>query len=401
MKLVKVCFKVIELGVKFEFDTRDVFVHYSLAIKNIIIGRSMTRYMIVRALCYLLALLAYPYTTTATPSNPHNAESTESTENGFVPATVLERDRILYPTQALSYRRGGMVAITYMVDKNGNAFAPFVTHSSDSVFEGPALKAVLKTKHRPATLNGQRIESLCGINIKFMLAGQDEVVSKNFYREFMRATRELDKPAPKQARLRSNIHAMEKSSPLTPHALWKLHYIKFAYAKEFESQTEQLDALQKMLLFEDFSGDEAKLANDDERATLQRAIFSIEAQRMRLPEALSAYNQLTKFTDNIPESIEETRTRILQTLASNSGILSPIHIKERGYDFLKAPAPKKKFNFQIEQGSMSTVKLRCEKKYVELDISPNLEYRVPDSWGECQLQIIGEPETSGSILFFD
>jgi len=39
------------------------------------------------------------------------------------------------------------------------------------------------------------------------------------------------------------------------------------------------------------------------------------------------------------------------------------------------------------------LKLRCTKKFKQLDFVPEAEYQIPKSWGLCKVQVIGDPGT--------
>ena len=59
-----------------------------------------------------------------------------------------------------------------------------------------------------------------------------------------------------------------------------------------------------------------------------------------------------------------------------------------------------KNQFQLDDliGFVAELKLRCEREYVFFDFDPDLRYSVSDDAGECTLQVIGDPETTFTLV---
>ena len=51
------------------------------------------------------------------------------------------------------------------------------------------------------------------------------------------------------------------------------------------------------------------------------------------------------------------------------------------------------FYFDRVEGELEELKLRCQGAYRVFPYQEDATYAIPESWGECDLQVIGSPET--------
>ncbi len=54
--------------------------------------------------------------------------------------------------------------------------------------------------------------------------------------------------------------------------------------------------------------------------------------------------------------------------------------------------------FDQIKGKFEKLKLRCSRKFKELKFVADAEYKIPEKWGVCQLQIIGDKGSEGRII---
>ena len=54
---------------------------------------------------------------------------------------------------------------------------------------------------------------------------------------------------------------------------------------------------------------------------------------------------------------------------------------------------KSVFYFDRVEGELEELKLRCQGAYRVFPYQEDATYAIPESWGECDLQVIGSPET--------
>lgn len=51
-------------------------------------------------------------------------------------------------------------------------------------------------------------------------------------------------------------------------------------------------------------------------------------------------------------------------------------------------------------GEMAEIKLRCDKKYVFFHYYPEISYRTPQEYGDCQMELVGNPGTRFNLIQF-
>ena len=67
-------------------------------------------------------------------------------------------------------------------------------------------------------------------------------------------------------------------------------------------------------------------------------------------------------------------------------------------DNIKVPLMKSSFTFDNVEGKLKQIKLRCEAKFKSLEFVSDADYSVPESWGRCQIEILGDKNTSAQLI---
>lgn len=108
----------------------------------------------------LSALLSLSTTSTFSAEE----ESTDKRQtNNFVAPKLIKRTPPNYPSYELNHANAGAVEITFMIDKNGKTFEPIVDYSSKPSFEPLAILALKSYRYKPATFNGEPVDSVKSI----------------------------------------------------------------------------------------------------------------------------------------------------------------------------------------------------------------------------------------------
>lgn len=77
-----------------------------------------------------------------------------------------------YPPSAAQRGLEGFVLVEFTIDTDGSVRDPKVRESSNSVFERPALRAIVRWKYRPQIVDGEpRVRRFCCTRIEFKLEG--------------------------------------------------------------------------------------------------------------------------------------------------------------------------------------------------------------------------------------
>lgn len=89
--------------------------------------------------------------------------------NGVKSPVVLHRVEPIYPQVALRAHMNGSVVLECIIDKSGRIRDVNVASSSFGAFEQPAIDAVRQWVFSPGTLNGQPVDTIFQLTVKFQV----------------------------------------------------------------------------------------------------------------------------------------------------------------------------------------------------------------------------------------
>jgi hypothetical protein len=118
-------------------------------------------------------------------------------------------------------------------------------------------------------------------------------------------------------------------------------------------------------------------------------------------EALDAYTRATTElkayqVEQIVQTFGQSIAEIQELKQSDNAYARDVKLGEEGYTFL--PLLKTTFTFDKVMGRLEKLKLRCSRKFSELPFLEDSDYQIPESWGDCQLQIIGKKGSSARLI---
>ena len=58
---------------------------------------------------------------------------------------------------------------------------------------------------------------------------------------------------------------------------------------------------------------------------------------------------------------------------------------------------KDEMTFNILEGEIAELKLRCDRRYIGFRFAAKSTFKIPESYGNCQLEVIGNPGTSFTL----
>jgi hypothetical protein len=61
---------------------------------------------------------------------------------------------------------------------------------------------------------------------------------------------------------------------------------------------------------------------------------------------------------------------------------------------------KQAFSISEVNGKLLALNLRCDRNFASLAFDLTSEYKIPEKWGQCYLQVIGEPATTFKLTEF-
>lgn len=328
------------------------------------------------------------------------ASETQAAALEFTPPTYIDGSirRLYYPGGELAMARSGRVLISMVVDAKGNVIEPMVEQANSDRFIESALKRVSDAKYQPARLNGEPVASWQRFTARFDISADSNprrTSSKLFMKHFNRFNDEAARNQPDQETLQKLLTKMAGARHGDSEIQELLSLARYRYAEKFESEQAQIHALREMLL----SNDRRLAQLDSNPADIP--LIRLLLKNKLLIQALEAYESAkTKYSDQELELItglfEGDMKSIRQMLAGNNLYQRPIDIGPTGYTFLTLV--KSKFALSGHEGLVTHYKLRCMHHFQEMSFVG--EFEIPREWGVCQLQIIGDPGTKGTLSQF-
>jgi len=103
------------------------------------------------------------------PPAPPDAAGPLRISDGVKSPIVLHRVEPLYPPLALQRRINGTVILQCIIDKSGHIRDVTVVHSTFGAFEQPAIDAVQQWLFAPGTLNGQAVDTIFELTVRFQV----------------------------------------------------------------------------------------------------------------------------------------------------------------------------------------------------------------------------------------
>lgn len=302
-----------------------------------------------------------------------------------------------YPKREVNTGKEGWVIVNYMVDTNGAVFEPSVVASAGSTsFEKEAIEAIKKSKFEPAKINGQPVEGSGYMKFTFSMHGGANGASRSFVSRYKRLNEEL--AADNEDAVASLINELEKRA----NNHYERAYLDFVHsvrAAGDENSYQQMMYLRSALQYEsDYDDDKTFLPEDLVRSARQQ-LFALEVSNHLYADALDTYKIIKKkHGDEAIKPFEKAYDQILELKNNDVAYAVEGRTNEAGFFFVDLH--KTGFGIIDADVAINEFKLRCQKKYVFFAYEEGKEYRIPKSWGDCNLQVLGEANGRFSLVQF-
>ncbi|MFT4629925.1 MAG: hypothetical protein ACI9WC_002970 [Arenicella sp.] len=336
-------------------------------------------------------------------------------ERSFSRPQLISKTKIPHPDINYNERKenasydSGIVELIYMVDERGNPTEISVLRSSLKKFEAAAIESIQTHFYEPAIFNGKPVSSVLTSNIVFEINRKAIAFDRWYLRnEGLRQDEEFSrlygKLKSKLVKTRHDFKALNEllglMSDLRSRSFKRLVNISLAklqLAETFDLTDQRIVALQELLWYESVKY-EGKNSDPTSTLAIRKSLLKLLIDNGRYSESLSLYTEAIVYDPVIKAEFGDYIAQI-EVLANNDSTLGRIvGIPISG----KAGVPllKRTFTFDNISGRLTLIKLRCGSKFAELAFKTGAEYRVPSSWGACNLEIIGETETVARLLEF-
>ncbi|HEY4338971.1 MAG TPA: energy transducer TonB [Steroidobacteraceae bacterium] len=284
----------------------------------------------------------------------------------------------------------GWVQLGFMVAATGKPFEVTVNSSSGNrVFERQAVAAIERSAFTPGLLNGQPIDSATQIKVVFQFATPSTGARTEFIQEYTRlekAIRAKDRAAADASMKRLDVKNLYEDA--------FLGLVSYAYALEWGNESQQLADLQRAIAHENA----AKYLRKDAFQAVRVQALILDVKLRRYAEAMDLWRNILKSLD--PATIEKIKPIVNE--------IERVRISGEPYDISGAMPEgnwqvqlfERNFRIRVAAGHVSQVKLRCARGFVRFAFDPAIEYQIERRYGNCEMELDGDPGTTFTITQF-
>jgi TonB family protein len=296
----------------------------------------------------------------------------------------------MWPLSAEYRNREGWVDLHFMIDTSGKTYEIAVTDSTgDEAFRGAALKAAKKWHFEPATFAGEPTET--GYHLRLYFAHTyDRSARPQLMRAYKAAVAAIDAGDRPRAEA-----ALEN---LVVHNLYEdafASFAKYQFEAKWGTEAGQISALRRALATARWPQTRPR----DLFATATQALLMLELRAKDFSSALYSWDSLKALKP------EQARASGLQPKIDD---VIALRKDDRAYSVQGEIAAnmsswfyslyKHRFQVVVASGRVSEIKLRCDRHYVSFGYDATLYYRIAEQYGDCGLELVGDPGTSFELI---
>ncbi|MFT5571951.1 MAG: TonB family protein [Cryomorphaceae bacterium] len=329
---------------------------------------------------------------------PVSGYSQDAKQAELVGAKPVEAPAPTYPINQRIAQNSGMVDLRFMVDENGSVYETIIIESSNEAFEEEALIAIRNYDYVAATYAGEPVRSATTAQIFFNSKGAEEKVHPDFAKLHGDATRELARKSPNAKNVARKIRKLERFNKISPYTYTYINLLKFRYAKTFGDVDGQISSAKLVLQFEELSGSKGPYVKPEIRISIKRELFGLYVNSRRYGEALNVYQELIALDSGAEARFGAIVTQLYAAKRAKNPVSVMMTIEPRGHGSLTLF--KQAFSISEVNGKLLALNLRCDRNFASLAFDLTSEYKIPEKWGQCYLQVIGEPATTFKLTEF-
>jgi hypothetical protein len=336
----------------------------------------------------------------------------------LIEAELVESVEPSYPKERTPRSSGeqsiddGLVKLIYMVDQRGEPYQVMVDRTSMPKFSEEAIKSITRYQFKPAMKNAKPVDSRHSSELKFVFDEADLHDSrgnkrsigaarrfslpdgfKSYYDQF---SEEFNQVKPDQDKLQHLLNKMAKIKHQSFYSLAYLSLARYRAAKKIDDKLGQMQALEDLIWFDEMVETKHQVLQKDLKRTVYTALLQLQIELGHYAEALDNYSKFKESDRKIGKMFKNYIGKIILLKESDQLTQRVVNIGDNGYSHL--PLLKRSFVVEVDKGIINTLKLRCDTKFKEFAFRVDAQYTLPDSWGQCDLQIIGESDSVASVL---
>jgi TonB family protein len=313
---------------------------------------------------------------------------------GATAARLVEAGEAEYPQSALWRGREGWVDLSFVIRPDGTVGDPVIEDSSGiPELEKSALKAVMRSRYSPATLDGKPVEQCAAtMRYKFVIASLPRGARRAFITEFERAQSALRTGDLAAARAIADELAERHTTNLYEDARrWVLE----AQLREAGGdKAGALDAIERALSY-----GEKHLEPVLYRDLVVRAFWRA-GELQQWSRALAMDERLVALADTAPgtpvhPNVVRAAAEIRAAIAGPQILGFPGTVGYRtgcaeGRPNWQHELLRREFAFDSVEGKVDDFELRCDWRRIRGSVNTEQAWKVPENWGWCQLFVFGE-----------
>jgi hypothetical protein len=299
------------------------------------------------------------------------------------------------PTNGAGTSVDGWAIVRYSVLADGTTDNVHVIETVPPGIEtGPTIESVGQWTFTPGTRDGEAIdwhntESL----ITYRAEGASQAPSSEFQSQFdaIRVMLEGEPPIDLEAAMRMNRALLEESATqMTELAITLAQRALIALALN-----DAHAAYESLLLATDPRL--SAMTGDDLFFALQLRL-QLADQLGRSQDVIETHERLAAMFDPEQEDPLAEHIAQLRDIRTNDETLQVL-----GYvddDPWRISADRRIFTIDEVDGVVDGIDVECDARRTTLDYQPGVEWQLPESWGNCELFVAGDPGTSFSFFAF-
>ena len=305
-----------------------------------------------------------------------------------------------YPRQELRRGREAWVHVTYCIDETGSVQNASVLDSiGNNAFDEAALQTVQKWAFEPALQNGTPAwQSRNEVYINFALQPERLGASRRFIKQFRKISKLIEA---------EDIDAADElfwetynTYDLSLYELGKL------WAQRVRIDAMQGDLYKLNMALTRATASHGSWIEKDSYVRLLGIQTQVRVQLGKYHEAMHSFNELIDEAGDDDEAVAKLQPTIdnLRSLINGDKILRiPAQVRARGdctycndsWDFIPV---RNDFQIVSIQGTLNSIDMRCDHKRIEMNVSDEVQWHIPEKWGTCHIQLYGEPGTTFDVL---
>lgn len=349
--------------------------------------------------CHLL-ISSWVLSTSLAHASDNNLEKTTSASESrisgyrFNRAEILKKSMPRYPRKELDKGIEGWAVYSVVVDENGKVTQPILIDSSGNKgFEIAAKRSVKKMLYKPATLNGNAIESSDNkLMVGFSIAASKVGAHKGFLRRYRDIRKKI--MSNELEGVSEEIKRLEEQYTRNRYEMAWLHLLKSSYYYQIKDHAKYLSALKRAVSYE------SKNLPEDIYASSLVNLYNAQVQDQQIADALATAEKIEKLSQKMPKlnKIIQHRDDLILKLAEHSLLVTQATI-DKDEEPWRHQLYRNTIGVELKKGKLSQVEFRCANKIRRFEINEdNQSWKIPKKWEDCTAFISGEKGSQFELL---